>query len=657
MKTPDRTGGFRGKAPESLPVVAAPWRHWWLAALLAVAASLVVYWPTLHNDFVNWDDHYYITNNEKLTEPGGLARIWNPRVKQEQYYPMVFSSFWLEYRLDLEVRAHRLGVAVSDLTTKQREFNPGVFHGTNMVLHAINAALIVWLLQLLGVRPWVAWLTAGLFAVHPINVASVSWAAERKNVLSGLFFLFSLIFYLRHSRRTSWPGYAACLVLYVLALLSKTATLTLPATIMLCDRLIHRRWLWRSLVQVLPMIALGLAAAKTTHDVERRNAAQKANIVFLEPELRPFAAAGAIWFYVGKIMVPVGFPGVYPRWDIPANWPVFLAAAGALPAAGLLLWGLRRRLSGHALWGMGHYVLSLAPMLGLIPFNYTQFTFVADHFVYLPTIGVFLCVAVAADFVRSRLGRGWLRNIPMTTLACAVLVALGIRSWVHNKEVWKNGTTFWEYTLELNPGCWPGQYNLANNYSRTAAALQKAGDVGEVRCYREQAAEHYALAAIAKPGLYQAHRACADTLAQLRRFEEAAEHYRQALAALPELRKYRSMRAKYHLALGEALSRAGQSSQAEEQFRRCLEVEPAGAGQRAKMAPTQAKAHLRLANLLRIRGQLDDAIQHYQRALELKPGSDAARRGMQATQQARQRLRGSPEKIPKSQSQSFESDR
>jgi len=654
---PGQTGGFVPKAPESLPVSAAPWRHWWLAALLAAAAGLVVYWPTLHNDFVNWDDHDYLTKNTYLTEPGGLAKIWDPDAKQQQYYPMVFSSFWLEYRLDLELRAHRLGVAVSDLTTKQREFNPGVFHGTNMVLHAINVALIVWLLQLLGVRPWVAWLTAGLFAVHPINVASVSWAAERKNVLSALFFLLSLICYLRHTRRTAWGGYALCLVLYVLALLSKTATLTLPATVMICDRLIHRRWWWRSLVQVLPMIYLGLVAARMTHDVERRNAARKTTVVFLEPELRPFAAAGAIWFYVGKIMVPAGFPGVYPRWDIPAHWPAFLAAVGALPAAGILLWKLRRRVSGHALWGMGHYLLSLAPMLGLIPFNYTQFTFVADHFVYLPAIGVFLCVAVAADFVRRRFSPGWLRSVPMTTLACAVLVALGIRSWVHNKEVWKDGTTFWEYTLELNPSCWPGQYNLANNYSRKAAALQRAGNAAEVRRYREQAAEHYALAAVAKPGLYQAHRACADTLVQLRRFEEAGEHYRQALAALPKLGRSRPTRADYHLSLGEALSRAGQSSEAEAQFRQCFEVEPAGERQRARMAPTQAKAHVKLAHLLRVRGQLDDAIEHYQRALELKPNFDAARRGLQATRQARQGLRGSPGKIPKSQSQSFESDR
>ncbi|MHC4235035.1 MAG: hypothetical protein ACYSUQ_07950, partial [Planctomycetota bacterium] len=569
---PSRKGSFQAAAPEPLPIATAPWWHWWLAILTLIAATVVVYYPTLHNDFINWDDKDYIVNNKKLTEPGGLKKIWDPRVKQEQFYPMVFSSYWLEHRLELECRASQLGVAIADLTVEQRRFNPGVYHATNLVLHAINVALVVWLLRLLGLRPWVAWLTAGLFALHPINVASVSWASERKNVLSGLFYLLALIFYVRHARRTTWTNYAVCLALYVLALLSKTATLTLPATVMLCDRLILHRWRWRAAALVVPMIALGLAAAWMTHKVERANASRKATVLVLEPELRPFAAAGALWFYMGKIALPADYPGVYSRWEIPAHWAVFLAALLGLPASVVLIWKLRRRLSPYVVGGLGHYVLSLAPMLGLIPFNYTQFSFVADHFVYIPVIGVFVCVAIAAEFIRLRFSPGWLRIVPMTTLACAVLVALGSISWRHNQDVWKDGRTFWEYTVRLNPACWPGQYNLANIYSREAARLQKERKSGEVRPYREKAAKHYALAAQAKSGLYQAHRAGARELERLGRYDEAAECYRGALEALSEKSKYRTLRAQFLLRLGELLTQAGKHSESEREFQRCLEV-------------------------------------------------------------------------------------
>jgi tetratricopeptide (TPR) repeat protein len=480
-----------------LLVVAAPTWQWLVAALTVAAAAVVVYLPTLHNEFVTWDDPDYITKNAYVTSPDGLAAIWNPRTKQQQYYPLVFSSYWVEYRL--------WGDA------------PSGYHATNFALHAINAALIVLLLRQLGLSPWAAWLAAALFAVHPLNAASVAWAAERKNVLSLLFYLLALLCYLRQTRGGSWVLYALAGVLFVLGLLSKTAVVTFPATALVCDRLILRRWTLRSFARTAPLLLLGLLAAALTHHVEARNAGT--NIVRLEPWWRPFAAAGAVWFYIGKVFVPTNLAGVYERWDLRAHWPVFAAALAAVPAAVYAVWRWRRRLPPQVPWGLGHYVLSLGPMLGLVSFNYTQFSFVADHFVYLPVIGLFAAIAALAEAGRVRIRAALVRRVVPTALAVGVLAVLGTLTWRQCATLWHDARSFWEETCRMSPGGWVGHYNLGNLYIRT----------GQTR----DSAEHYRRAAAAKPDLHQAYGSLGEALALLGDRAGALEAYRRGIATVP----------------------------------------------------------------------------------------------------------------------------
>ena len=604
----DKGGAFLpGPKLDPLPVVAAPWWHWGLAVLIVVVAAVIVYQPTLDNDFVTWDDTDYILKNEYLPDPGGLAKIWDPRVKQQQYYPMVFSSYWLEYRY--------------------WKLDPKGYHLTNLVLHAINAGLLVLALRLLGVSPWVAWLTAGLFAVHPINVASVSWAAERKNVLSGFCYLLLLIFYLRDVRRPSWANYTLCMLFYVCSLLSKTACVTFPATALLCERLINRRWSleWRTVARLAPMLALGMGAAWLTSHIEKQNAGM--GMVPLEVVLRPLAAAGAIWFYIGKVFVPVNFPGVYPRWELmgPAKM-LFLAGLLAVPLAVILIWKLRRRISEHAIWGGAHYVVSLSPMLGLIAFNYTQFSFVADHFVYLPCIGVFLAIAMGARYLARRLGDGRKSWAPITAVGCAVLVALGAISWRQNVRVWRTAETFWVYTLERNPMCWGGQYNLGNLYNREAQKLMKEGKRHEAMERYAQAVKHYRVAEQAKPDLYPAYTQRAEIL--LQRFgdaKEAAEDFRriiEVVAARPGI-EYRRRESEYRQRLAAMLMQDNRAAEAEEELHKSL-----------KAYSGNAKAHVTLARLLRGRGELEEAVKHYETALQITPDMPAVSRELAAAKRS-----------------------
>ena len=581
--------------PALLPVVVAPWWQWWIAAAIVCAAAIAAYIPTLNNDFVTWDDPDYITKNEYVVAPDGLSKIWNPGAKQQQYYPMVFSSYWLEHRL--------------------WGFEPRGYHLTNMVLHAINAGLLIGVLRLLGLNPWAAWLAAALFALHPINAGSVAWAAERKNVLSGLFYLLSLMCLLRNTRRPSWPVYGVSLLLFVLGLLSKTTVVTLPATAVLCDQLILRRWSWRSLARVAPMLALGLLAAWNTHRVELANSTMSMDA--LEPLLRPLAAAGAIWFYVGKIFVPFHFAGVYPRWDVRGSWPVFTLALAALPVAGYAVWRLRRRLSGHAVWGMGHYLLTLVPVLGLIPFNHTQFSFVADHFMYLPGIGVFVAIAAGANYVRRQLGNRWLRTVASTGVACVVLAGLGVVCWRQNATAWRDARAFWEHTISLDPNSWVGHYNLANLNIRE----NRLAD----------AAEQYRLATLARPDRHQGYGRWAETLVQLGDLEGAAKAYRHAIEAVSfPSRSWTD----YRHQLADVLVRLNRLEEAEKWLR---EV--------AQRKPQLDRGYLKLATFLHGQSRFEEAVKCYEQALKVNPNLDAARRGLEAAQQARQRIPpGSPGK-------------
>ncbi|MCP4248549.1 MAG: tetratricopeptide repeat protein, partial [bacterium] len=441
---------------------------------------------------------------------------------------------------------------------------------------------------------------------------------------------------------------------YILALLSKSACVTLSATIIISDRLVLRRWSWQSFARVIPMVLLGLVAARATSYHEHQNRKNKAGVVFLDLELRPLAAAGATWFYVGKVVWPVGFPGVYPRWEILKNWPIFIAALFALPVLGFALWKLRRKIAPPALWGVAHYILCLSPMLGLIPFNYTQFTFVADHFVYLPIIGVFLCLALLGEAARRRFRPGWVGAVPMTTLAVAVLIALGVLSFRHNTVVWKDGKSFWECTVKLNKLCWPAQFNLANIYSREGHALRKkarearsaqdevaaAKYDADARIKAEAAAEHYEWATVANPNLIPVEKAASNAFYTLRQYDKAAHHMQRAIDILTrEIMTREGKRGyawyQYRLRLSQLLMRAKKPEEAEKPLRDLVAAEPATVNPQQKTGAVLVQARLRLARLLMGRKEYGEAIEHYERLLEIDPNHTEARRNLEVAKRAR----------------------
>ena len=241
-----------------------------IGVFVIVAMTLLAYSRAPFNGFI-WDDETYVQNNMLLRDIDGLQKIWIPR-QTPQYYPMVFSTFWIEYQL--------------------WELNPLGYHTTNVILHLLNALLLWGIFRVLKFPLATGWLIAALFAVHPVHVESVAWITERKNVLSGFFYLTAALAYLRFDAirdgevegkesKEAWGWYGLSLPLFVLALLSKSVTCSLPAALILI-MLGQRKTLSPTrILTLIPMFIVGFIAAMHTARIEREVVGAKgADFVF-----------------------------------------------------------------------------------------------------------------------------------------------------------------------------------------------------------------------------------------------------------------------------------------------------------------------------------------------------------------------------------------
>ncbi|MCC7406854.1 MAG: tetratricopeptide repeat protein [Phycisphaeraceae bacterium] len=481
-----------------------------------------------------WDDDDHVYANPTLRSVAGLRQIWTDIGATPQYYPLTHTSFWLEYRV--------WGDA------------PGGYHATNIGLHAL-AALLLWrVLSVLKVPG--AWLAAAVFAVHPIQVESVAWISERKNVLSGVFYLAAALQFLRWSPAGRDPDggppsrwvYASALGLYVLALLSKTVTCTLPAALLVvmwgrCGR-VTRRDVW----VLVPFFVVGIGLAMVTILMEREHVGATGAEWDYSWVERWLIAGRAVWFYPAKLVWPWPLTFMYPQWriDPTAVWQHAFPAAAALVL--VLLWALQQRIGRGPAAAAGFYVLSLFPALGFINVYPMRFSFVADHFSYLACIGLIAGGVAGLKMADERLGLGRWRG----ALAVVILAPLMALTADHCRD-FKDAETLWRDTLAKNPGAW-----MAHNYlgliemrrgNRSAAASDfnqvlrikpddvralsnlgslalLAGDAGSARGYFERAIEH-------EPDFVGARLNLSKTLVSLRKIREASPHYLHALRVDP----------------------------------------------------------------------------------------------------------------------------
>lgn len=569
-----------------------------LAAPIAlVALAIAPHAPSLSGGWII-DDGHYVAENPLLDDARGLAAIWARPSSLPQYYPLVFTSFWIERQL--------FGL------------DPRAFHATNLLLHAA-VTLLVWdVLRRLGAKaPWIA---AALFATHPVHVDTVAWVSERKNLLSALFALLAARAYLAFDRRRAEGGpvrgvYAASLGAFVLAMLAKTAVVGLPIVLALLLWWRRETLRWGDLRPLLPFAAAGGALAAVTVSLEGDLVA--GGDVLPEPALieRPFLAARAALFYLGKLAWPTGLAFDYGTWPTAIGQPRNVLAGIVMTALVAGLWAGRRRWGRAPLVALLAFLVTAAPALGLASFYFHRYSFVADHFVYLASVPVLASFAAAAA-----LGLGSERRRSLGLAAAAAIAALSVATWKHAAD-YRDHEALGRAILRVNPDSWLAHNHLGNEAIRRgefAVAVEhllraEAAEPGRIETQVNLAiarmnAGDLAAAEIAarqvvamRDGAAGGHLVLGDVLLRGGRFGEAAAAYAAALEREPESRRAR-------VGLGVAQARAGRHLAAIATLEAALRVDPSNLSARTALAFSLAEV-----------GRRAEAIEQIERALQLSP--------------------------------------
>ena len=591
-----------GKTTE-LPVAPAFTRQDLLWGFVLLLVTILAYRHAWTAGYI-WDDDVYVTQNQLLTAPDGLRRIWFSLDSPSQYFPLVYTTFRLEYAL--------------------WGLNPAGYHWVNILLHAANAFL-VWRL-LLALRVPGAWLAAALFALHPVHVESVAWITERKNVLMGLFFLLSLLAWVRFVERESkgvGKYYALALLFYTLALFSKTTACTLPAALLLILWLKKIPITLRRIWHVAPFVILGIAMGLVTIWWERHHQGTQGELFAIGLPERFLVAGRAFWFYLGKLFWPVDLAFSYPRWTISVANPldyIWLAATVGLAA---VIYFARRRLGRGPEVALVYFAATLSPMLGFIMLYTFRYSFVADHYQYMASIGP-LALAAAGLTLGAKFLERW-RAILEPALGAVLLGSIGFLTWQQCK-MYLDSDALWQATIARNPQSWMA-------YNNIAISLLQKGKTNE-------AIAHYQKALELDPNYGEGHYNLANALLRLGRTEEAVAHYERALEIYP-----RNISARYNLA--SVLVQSGRVEEGIAHYREVLEMNPKHAAahnnlgltllrsgraeeaavhyrQALAIDPNNAQANYNLANTLVQNGRLDEAVTHYRRALQSNPRDAAA---------------------------------
>lgn len=600
---PPKSRRNRGRAAAGLPWHLSPYQITVFMPLLLVAATFLAYQPVWHAGFV-WDDDLYVTGNAALRDVVGLWRIWFEVGAVPQYYPLAYTVFWVEH--------HLWGI------------DPLGYHLVNVALHALAAVLLGRLLTRLHVRG--AWLAAFLFALHPVCVESVAWITELKNALSAVFYFGSALAYAHFTelhdagdtKSGAWGWYAAALILFAAALLSKTVACSLPAALLLVRWWQKGRLRAADIVPVLPFFCVGLGLGLETAWIEKHVIRAQGTHWSLTLAERCVLAGRVLWFYAGKLLLPVNLTFIYPRWHISAGvWWQWLFPITAL-AVPVVLWLTRRRIGRGPLTAVLLFAGTLAPALGFFDVYFMRYSYVADHFQYLASVGL---ITLAAAGIRTLFA--WLapRRDWLEALCCGVLLAfLGVLTW-RQAGMYTNLETLWRATLARNPDC--------------PMALDSLGYVLQQRGQVDEAIAHYKKAIALQPEDEYGHNLLGSALLDKGQIDDALPYLQRAVELQPD-------HAQLLFNFGAALMQKGRLDEAIRQFQRAVEEKPDYTEARnslglaffqkqqwgealtqfemaVKSQPLDAQARTNLATALYQSGRLGEAIVQFQKALEIRP--------------------------------------
>jgi len=544
-----------------------------ILCLLLVVATLALYNPVNRHPFVNYDDDRYITEN--LHVHNGLT--WRTitwaftATEQGNWHPLTWLSHALDYQL-----FHQ---------------NPAGHHLTSLLIHAANAVLLFLFLMYATRRLGPSLFVAALFALHPINVESVAWVAERKNVLCTFFFFATLIAYCWYARQPDWRRYLVFAGLFVLGLMSKPMVITLPFVLLLLDywplgRIRGGRAdataapLSKLVVEKLPLIALSAASAVITMQAQRAGGAMRSTAQF-SLAVRLENAVMAYAMYLWKMIWPSHLSPIYPHpGDSLAGWQVGTSALVLLAVTAVALkFRARRYLLTGWLWFLG----TLVPVIGLVQVGDQA---MADRYAYIPLVGIFIMIAWRiADLADSKQIGLVVRVIP----AACVLLAL---SFATNRQLgyWSSNYDLWTHAVAVTGRNFIAQDNLGG-------ALLWLGKTDEAYLHFQAAAEINPLDPMSRSNL-------GAYLQEHGHMAEAIEKYNRVITLTSDP----GLLAATYANLGAAYRKLGEDEKARTSYDQALQLNP-----------NQYNAYLGLGELLEKQSRLDDAISNYSKAVELRP--------------------------------------
>jgi len=456
QRKPHSSSSSKGNNAKAGKATGSPIPAWQQPVTMVVLAvlALLVYGSATTNGLLNWDDNFYITESAYLKNLGwaGIKGIFSAYLVGN-YHPLTLLSYAIEY-----AAAGRI--------------DPVLMHTTNILLHAVNTALVYLLGKRLLQDHWGGIITALLFALHPMHVESVAWIAERKDVLYTCFFLLSTLAYLRYAEAKNAGTLVASLVFFTLALMSKSAAAALAPLLFVLDYWLGRKWTLRLVLEKLPFFALaigfGVVALSSQAGAMQENFAP--HFPLLE---RPLVVGYALAFYVVRFAFPYGLSAIHPYPVEPgeAITPFIGPTIGVVLVLGSILWfAYRDRRYGRlTVTGILFFLITLAMVLQFLPVGRA---IVAERYTYVPYIGLSLIVArLVVDAWRSGVGRSsWMPYVPAAILAIALIIFTGIT--VQRITVWKDSFTLFADMLSKYPEDGLTHYNrgLTNFYQKNYKA-------------------------------------------------------------------------------------------------------------------------------------------------------------------------------------------
>ena len=562
--------------------------------LILITAVLLVYWQVGDHEFINYDDNAYITDNAQVQK--GLTSkgiIWAFTTSHTgNWHPLT----WISHMLDCELYG----------------LNPEGHHLTNVLFHMANAILLFVVLRWMTGAIWRSGLVAALFALHPLHVESVAWAAERKDVLSTFFWMLTMVAYVHYVNRPGGKRYLLVLITFSLGLMAKPMLVTLPFVLLLLDYWPLNRFkpravpgsvedqplgfrssgddkspILKAVMEKTPLFLMSLFSCVVTV-MAQQEAGAISTLEIVPFKLRIANGLVSVVAYMGKMIWPQDLAVFYPH---PVSdlqiWKPVVAGLFLLILSTVALWVAQR--CRYVLVGWLWYLGTLVPVIGLVQVGEQA---MADRYTYVPLIGLFIVVVWGfADLVKGWRSRRWVVSVS----AAVMVLALMAGSWLQVAH-WKNSVRLFKHALDATSNNYVAHYTLGN-----ALALQ-GNLTGSV--------SHYNKALQIHPNFAEAHNNLGNALALQGNLTGAISHYNKALQINPD-------HAEAHRNLAVGLDRQGRHQEAIQHYAEVLRI-----------SPHDAQSHNNLGVALAEQGRLKEAVAHFTEALRIDPNFKEAQRNL-----------------------------